>query len=59
MPAPTIPLHKSSGRIWTSKPEISTDGHLSTFVFPSKSKDGKDAKLGFSKTAFALGSKAR
>ncbi|GMH46755.1 hypothetical protein TrVE_jg6589 [Triparma verrucosa] len=58
MPAPTIPLHKSSGRIWTSKPEISTDGHLSTFVFPSKSKDGKDAKLGFSKTAFALGSKA-
>jgi len=56
--APTVPINKSSGRIWTSKPEINSDGLLTTFAFPSpvNSNNGPTAPHPthlFTRTCFA------
>ena len=62
MSPPTIPIKKSSGKIWVEKPTIASDGLLSTFLFPDQSADGSGGASsnyhGFVKSAFALGSKA-
>jgi hypothetical protein len=58
MSTPTIPIRKSAGRIWTEKPEVSSDGLLSTFVFTSSDGESRSNVHGFTKTSFALGSKA-
>ena len=57
---PTIPINKSSGKIWIEKPSIASDGLVSTFLFPSDSSPaaGPSPHHGFVKSCFALGSKA-